>query len=66
MSIMTELTDAAKINMSPPMVGVPDFLLCQEGPSSRISCPNFSLIKRGRMSGAAMALTANAIIAANK
>ena len=35
------------IKLIPPMVGVPLFLLCQDGPICNIDCPNFSLRSMG-------------------
>ena len=32
----------ARMNMSPPMIGVPFLFLCQEGPISRMEAPAFS------------------------
>src|SRR5690625_3721833 len=35
----------------PPIVGVPDFFICDSGPSSRILCPNFNRLKKGIKTG---------------
>ena len=37
----------ARMNMTPPMVGVPVFAMCQVGPFSFISCPAFCLRSHG-------------------
>ena len=35
-------TAMARMNINPPMVGVPCLDMCQVGPSSRMDCPAFS------------------------
>ena len=37
------VTNIDIMKLMPPMVGVPLFLLCQEGPICNIDCPNFNL-----------------------
>ena len=41
--MMKATTPEPMMNIMPPMVGVPAFPACQEGPSFRISCPAWSL-----------------------
>ena len=36
-----------KINIIPPMVGVPCLFLCHRGPMSRIVCPKWSFLRMG-------------------
>ena len=36
-----------KINISPPIMGVPALVLCQVGPISRMDCPAFSARSTG-------------------
>ena len=36
-----------KMNISPPIMGVPALLLCQVGPISRMDCPAFSARSTG-------------------
>ena len=48
LSMKYPTTDAmrmAKMNMKPPMVGVPCLFLCQLGPMSRMVCPKCSLCR---------------------
>ena len=42
-----QTTAAAKIKINPPMVGVPVFAMCHEGPISLISCPAFIFLSQG-------------------
>ena len=44
-------TAMAAMNISPPMVGVPDLDMCQRGPSSRMACPAFILRRNGTRKG---------------
>lgn len=44
---VTMATPIPRINISPPMVGVPCLDMCQVGPSSRMLCPAFHLRSRG-------------------
>ena len=37
------------MNMMPPMVGVPCFVMCQTGPSSRMAWPALALRSAGMM-----------------
>ena len=59
------MTPAPRMNMMPPMVGVPALDLCHVGPSSRISWPAFRLRSSGMrnlpMSSVSTKLTAAAI-----
>src|SRR5699024_10948231 len=41
--VMTMLTTI----MTPPIVGVPVFFICDFGPSSLMLCPNFKRLKKG-------------------
>ena len=50
----------AAIKITPPMVGVFCFPLCQVGPSSRIFWPNFSSRSFLMMTGAIRAASTNA------
>jgi hypothetical protein len=45
----------------PPIVGVPDFDLCQLGPISLISCPNLNLRKTGIKIAVSIKLMINAV-----
>ena len=55
-----------KMNMSPPMVGVPCLFLCQLGPTSRMVWPNFSLCRKGMIHFPSSAVTAKAMTETSK
>ena len=48
------------MNIRPPIVGVPCFVMCHEGPISLIICPAFILRRNGTIKSPATAETANA------
>ena len=59
-------TAMPKMNISPPMVGVPCLFLCQLGPTSRMVWPNFSLCRKGIIHFPRAAVMAKAITATSK